>query len=187
MRFSESKTRPAAPTARLGGQILAEACIGLSLLTLVMICVAYSTYMANNRIRTIMAARDAAWLQAHGQDPSSLIATQFFYDQDQSLVQASAGEQKSLSPLGGESIPVISAVLGATEWTNKVSFGLSQGVSSSKQYPFILMKTQAPFMPASALGAFSSTSSSCAWPGDLDKTWNSWGDALGGVGVPYVH
>ncbi len=46
-------------------QILAEAAIGLSLMTFAWILIAYSLYLANYKIRTEMAARYAAWYQAN--------------------------------------------------------------------------------------------------------------------------
>ena len=48
------------------GQAMIEACLGIALLTFVFVLVGVSTFMSNNRIRTAMAARHAAWM--HGAD-----------------------------------------------------------------------------------------------------------------------
>jgi len=45
------------------GQMMPEACIGLALMAFVWVVSAYSLFMANNSIRTEMAARYAAWYQ----------------------------------------------------------------------------------------------------------------------------
>ena len=168
---------------------MAEACIGMSLVVFVWVLFAFSSYMANNRLRTVMAARDAAWLQSNGQNPSSLVPTQFFYGSDQNVAQAPAGRQVNLSPLGSEGgLDSFGwSGLDAVMWSNTVTFGMTvDQVSTTEQFPFVLLNTHAPFMPDIMLSNFLSVSSVCAWPGDLDKTWASKGDALGGVSIPYV-
>src|SRR5580765_7232713 len=66
------------------GSILTEACIGLALLVFTWVVVAYHTFMTDNRIRTAMASRHAAWMVAKtpGMDAARLkaeITSDFFY------------------------------------------------------------------------------------------------------------
>ena len=91
----------------LSGQILAEACIGLSLLVLLWIMLSFTTYMANNRIRTAMAVRDAVWLKSNGQDPTGTIPGAFFFGPDVNLAAVTAANEITLPlSLGSINIPL---------------------------------------------------------------------------------
>jgi hypothetical protein len=163
----------------LSGQILAEACIGLSLMVLLWILLSFSTYMANNRIRTAMAARDAVWLQANGETTGS-IPKAFFFGSDVNLAAVVPGQQFTLQT------PIPSPWSGSA-WSNSVTFGMSAGnLSGTTKYPFVLLNTHVPFMPASLLDNFLSVNSGCAWPNDVGNTYNQLSDALGlsGIGIP---
>jgi hypothetical protein len=156
------------------GEILAEACIGLSLMALLWIMLSFTNYMANNRIRTAMAARDAAWLQANGESVQSVPAA-FFLGQDTGLCPTPTSQPNSYSY----------GVWTASASTSTVTFGLQGGDSSNATtYPFVLLNTTLPYMPASAMNGFLQVQANCAWPGDLTDTYNSSGAALSAGASP---
>ncbi|MDR3457097.1 MAG: hypothetical protein P4N60_06595 [Verrucomicrobiae bacterium] len=156
-----SRCRP--PTA--AGAILAEACIGLALLVFLWILVSYVTYMSNNRIRTVMAARDSAWLSGNGQNPTAQgsIAGSFFSGDDVNVAQVQSSVRVPLSPGNPYFTPAVCS--------NSVTFGMSvSDLKQSTQFPFVLMNMQVPFMPEAMLTNFTSVSGHCAWPADVDNT-----------------
>lgn len=173
-----TKRLPGRYTNLASGQIMAEACIGLSLMVLLWLLVTFTTYMANNRIRSAMAARDAAWLQSNGESLST-IPSRFYMNDDVSLATANAGTKISLDTRGVPTGP-----WSGSGWLNSVSFGMSAGgVSGTTRYPFVLLNMHVPFMPPTSLNGFLSVTSSCAWPADCDKTFDKMSDALLGSGV----
>ncbi len=163
----------------LAGQILAEACIGMSLLVLLWIFFSFTTYMANNRIRTAMAARDAAWLKANGEDPTGSVPGAFYSSADASLAAASAGTEFTLA------LAIPTPFAAGQAWSNSVSFGMAKGdLAGTTRYPFLLLNTHVPFMPDSLMDNFLSVATICAWPADTANTFTSLIDAIpGGSGV----
>ena len=160
---------------RKSAQILAEACIGLSLLTLVWIFLSFSTYMANNKIRAAMAARHAAWLQANGESINSVPGA-FFFGGDVGLAKAASGKKITLQRL-----PIVPLWQGSV-WSNSVSFGMSSAtLAGTTKYPFVLMKTRLPFMPPSLLDNFLSVDSACGWPGDVGDSYKDWNPITSGI------
>ncbi len=76
------------------GQAMVEACIGMALICFVWVTIWFMTYMANNQIKTAMAARHAAWQVGNGATPSeAAIVKNFFYNlpTNMSLVKINAG------------------------------------------------------------------------------------------------
>ena len=173
------------PRHRLeSGQILAEAAIGLSLLAFLWILMAFMTYMANNRIRTAMAARDAAWLQSNGESLTG-VPSMFFSGNEVALAKVSQVQQVSFGAVGGP--------WGGSVWSTTVTFGVQPGsLSGTSQFPFDLLNVHVPFMGKESaaggpngLGQLSSVNSVCAWPSDTSDTWTSLSDALiGGFSIP---
>jgi hypothetical protein len=147
---------------------MAEAAIGLALLTFVWILVSYVNYMGINRIRTNMAARHSAWLSGHGADPTAngLITSNFFVGNDANLVTVSPPVTNEMKPLG---VNIDLSELGlpdANVCSNTVSFGITN-VNSSSPFPFNLLMVNVPFMPSTSLTNFTMVSSHCAWPADI--------------------
>jgi len=170
-----------APNRSCSGQFMAEACIGLALMTFVWIILTYSLFMANNDIRTEMAARYAAWYQ--GANGSGTIATasqmdQYFFFQS-GLSAVKAGTPETVSSFFPPFIPKgLTKLFDLSDGTAangpfkvSVSFGVSS-VSSSSAFPFNLLSTHVPFMPDSNMTNALSVSSSCQWDGVAD-TWTS--------------
>jgi hypothetical protein len=171
------------------GQVMAEACIGLALMTFVWIIVTYSLFMANNQIRTVMAARYAAWYQ--GANNSGTIATAsqmdqyFFYQSGLSTVTKenpkTAGDIISaIIPIGlPKSVTQIFDLNDGTDANGPFKVSVSFGVqnANSTTFPFSMLKTHVPFMPDSTMTVLS-VKSSAQWDGIAD-TWNTAGQALG--------
>lgn len=169
----------------LVGQILAEAAIGLALMVLVWILVVFSNYMANNRIRTVMAARYVAWIQGNGGEPTDATAQGFFFGNDTKLAHTLSPVQVPLiTSLPDESTWASFIPQDFDTWSNTVTFGISPGeLSGTTQFPFTLMNVQVPFMPPALLPNFTIVSSHCAWPTDVGNTWNSASDLLKALGL----
>jgi hypothetical protein len=156
------------------GQMMAEACIGLALMALAWILISYSLFLANNDIRTEMAARYAAWHQGASGDGTAVIASQvdqyFFFQSGLSTVS-------NVPPaLIGD---VITGNMPDGPFKVKVAFGVSDPNSSSNPFPFNMLKTHVPFMPDSMMATYS-VSSTCQWDG-TGETWRSPGKALEGI------
>jgi len=170
------------------GQILAEAAIGLSVMALAWVMLAYMTYMANNRIHTAMAVRDAVWLQSNG-EATDTVAAAFFTTGDATLVTIPAATSTSLPLPGG----VPAGPWSATATTNTVSFGLAADkLSTTTQFPFVLLNTTLPFLGAptvTAVGAGTAplswslltVSTAGAWPANTSDAFSSDSDAYGGI------
>src|SRR5262245_53747481 len=86
------------------GQVMAESAIGLALLAFVWILVIFSLFMANNRIRTAMAARHAAWYEgnggAGGAELTVKIDNEFFYQNGYITVEDITPENSADSSSG---------------------------------------------------------------------------------------
>lgn len=160
------------------GQILAEACIGLSLLAFVWILVSYHSFMTENRIRTAMAARHVAWRVA--KDPGVNLQTLAKDVNDHVFYSSSATVQKGDKPVdhvGSTGIGFLNLILANKVFSlhnpvsdpgpyrMKVTFGITQedlkrpGVA----FPFSLMNTHVPFMTNSLMAGFLSVNSQCQW------------------------
>jgi hypothetical protein len=154
------------------GQFLAEACIGLALMTFTWIIMTYSLFMANNQIRTAMAARYAAWYQGanNGTQATKGQIDQYFFFQALSTVTPQTAVQPPLI----SQIPVISSLLTSdgTAANGPFKVGVSFGVpdTSSTVFPFSMLKTHVPFMPNSEITNILSVNSSAQWDGIAD-TW----------------
>lgn len=163
---------------------MAEACIGLALMTFAWILFSYVSYMGNNHIRTAMAARHAAWLQAIGGAPAASIPHDFFLGGDAQFVMVKSSSvhlpiSESLADKSKDKL----------EWSDKgnaiyatVTFGVAEDLlKTTDVFPFILMKTKVPFMSASQLTNFLSVESHCAWPAEVNNTWTTKSEALSGL------
>ena len=166
------------PRRQCSGQFMAEAAIGLALMAFVWIILTYSLFMANNDIRTEMAARYAAWLQgANGGTiaTASQMDQYFFYQTGLSTVKAGTPEQVSsffppVLPSGLTKLFDLSDGTAANgPFKVSVSFGVSSADSSSP-FPFDLLNTHVPFMPDSNITNALSVQSSCQWDG-VGDTW----------------
>lgn len=174
---------------RTSGQILAEACIGLSLMVFAWIVISYSLYLANYQIRTEMAARYAAWYQGNSSGTAATAAQldQYFFfqanlstvipQQPDDIVDALAGlnNTNSTSYSGGDGGD------GNGPFKVEVTFGPNSLNSTTNPFPFSLVSSDVhvPFMPASTF-SISSVNSTCQWDGDSD-TWSSWKSAGDGI------
>jgi hypothetical protein len=162
------------------GQVLAEACIGLSLVTFAWIMITYSLFMANNHIRTEMAARHAAWYKGTtGNDMTPAQLDQmFFYQSNVAKVVYSQGEGiGSVIGLGGNGPSFLDEPGFPTKAT--VTFGPIDAAHAT-QFPFDLLNTQVPLMPNSMLTNCLSVSASSQWD-HVGETWNTPGAALSAV------
>lgn len=164
------------------GQVLAEACIGLSVLTLVWMFMAFSTYMANNRIRTAMAVRDAVWLQSNGESTQS-VPGRFFPGNDAGLAAVPAAQNVALDTGG---VPAGPWSGGA--WVGSVSFGMqTSGLQGTTRFPFVLLNMHIPILPPTimehSMDQFLTVTATGAWPSDTSATWTNLSDALGGSGL----
>ena len=156
------------------GQVLAEACIGLSMLVLLWLLLSFSSYMANSRIRTAMAARDAVWLQANGENTDTVPGA-FYYGKDVNLAAVAPAQEISLSS-------PISFLWSGKAWSNSVSFGMSPGaLPGTTHYPFVLLNARIPILPADimdhVMDHFLSVNTGCAWPADVGNTYTGFFDA----------
>ena len=170
---------------RLAGAFLAEACIGLSLMTFTWLLLSYSLYMANNHIRTEMAARYAAWYRgASSGDPTTAqIDTGFFYQTGLSAIvpenAKTIGDVLTSTYSGGSSSDA--STYSADEkgpFLRTVTFGVSSANNSSP-FPFNVLSTQVAFMPDLTISVLS-VKSSCQWDNTSD-TWNTPGAAFDGI------
>jgi hypothetical protein len=162
------------------GSILAEACIGLALMSFTWIILTYSIFMADNKIRTAMAARHAAWYKGNGGGnmTGAQLDQYFFYRSGVSKVEYGQGEGM-LSAVLSKDAPSFSSGSG---WPTKakVTFGVNDVNGASNPFPFDLLKTKVPFMPDSAIAEVTSVSSMCQWDQD-SETWTTPGAALSGI------
>jgi len=171
-------------------QIMVEACIGLSLMVFTWILVSYSLYMANNQIRTEMAARYAAWYTGNnnGSLPSTTqIDQSFFFQSGLSTVtsQTPVTMSQFVSQLSGGLIPSqFLSFLNLSDGTSangpfkvQVSYGVTDPSSSDNPFPFSILQTHVPFMTNSMMSVYS-VNSTCQWDGDSD-TWNTASQAWG--------
>jgi len=162
------------------GQVLAEACIGLSLVTFAWIVITYSLFMANNHIRTEMAARHAAWFKGTtGNDMTAAQLDQmFFYQSNVAKVVYTQGEGiGSLVGLDSKGVSFLDNDGFPTKTT--VTFGPSDAAHAT-QFPFNLLNTQVPLMPNSMLTNALSVSASSQWD-RVGDTWTTPGAALDAV------
>lgn len=169
---------------------MVEACIGLSLIVFTWILCSYSLYMANNQIRTEMAARYAAWYTGNnnGTPPTTdQIDQYFFFQSGLSSVNTQTADTMStfVSQLSGGLIPSqFLSFLNLSDGTSangpfkmQVSYGVSDPNSTANPFPFSVLQTKIPFMTNSMMSVYS-VSSSCQWDGDSD-TWNTASQAWG--------
>jgi len=162
------------------GQIMAESCIGLALMSFAWIILLYSLFLADNHIRTAMAARHAAWYKGAG--GGDMTAAQldeyFFYQPGVSAVEYKQGDGIEALVLSGNS-PSFSGDAG---WPTRatVTFGVTNVNDSANPFPFDLLTTKVPFMPDSAMTNVLSVNSVCQWD-QTSETWRSPGKALSGV------
>jgi hypothetical protein len=168
-------------------QILAEACIGLSLMTFAWILIAYSLYLANYQIRTEMAARYAAWYTGNnnGTLPTPAQLDQFFFMQP-GLSSVTMQPPVLLPDVITSSSPSGDSFTndntsGNGPYRVQVSFGVSSLNISTNPFPFNLMNPniKVPMMPSLALST-TSVNSTCQWDGDSD-TWNTFSSAASGI------
>jgi hypothetical protein len=164
---------------------MTEACLGLAMMTFTWIMMTYSFYMGNNQIRSLMAARYAAWFAGAGftdssDTPTEVTAAQldqlFFFEPGLSKVET-LQEDGIGSLLPGDASKFFADAEGP--FKRKVTFGLTD-LNGSTPFPFDLLKTGVPFMPSSMVTNGLSVSSSCQWDA-VGATWRSAGAALKGI------
>ena len=172
-----------APNRKRSGQIMAEACIGLALMVFTWLIVTYSLYMANNHIRTEMAARYAAWYAGNnnGTAPTPANIDQYFFFQSGLSVVHNWQAEGIADALTGATPPANSYTSDGSgnngPWRMAVEFGLVDPNMSPIPYPFNMVRS-VPFMgdPGFSIG----DRDACQWDGDSD-TWSDWSDAAKGV------
>lgn len=160
------------------GQVMAEACLAIALLAFTWITVSFAVFMNTNHIRTAMAARHAAWMRGNGGSPGpDNIGNDFFFqggvigvEQMQSIgigefIAGNADTQK----YDGE---------GNGPFRYTVSFGMDKAdINTTTNYPFVLLKTELPFMPPSLPDRYTKVQSSCQWE-EVNSTWTSFSEAI---------
>jgi len=149
--------------------------------------------MADNRIRTAMASRHAAWMVGHNPDlldnlPSvaSHLDSHFFYQPN--LVKV---ERLERSESGGLNLSgVINTIIEKADkgqFRMKVTYGITpEQVNTTTTFPFTLMKTKLPFMTSSVMTNCLSVDTACQWA-EVGNTWESIGDIvkdLFGIDLP---
>lgn len=159
---------------------MAEAAIGLALMSLTWILVAFATFLATNHLRTNMASRDAAWYQ--GETAGGLLSqdqiNDWFFFQKLARVdcETGAGFVQAFAKVSGP-------------YRANVSFGASSLEDpNAATFPYVLLKTRLPFMPATApdSGRIPTLGSTCQWDG-VGEVWDSPGDLLLHIlGVPEI-
>jgi hypothetical protein len=176
------------------GQVFVEACIALALMAFVWILITYSLWMANNRIRTAMAARHAAWLAGNvpsltEEEVTGNIDSSFFYENG--LVKAVRVDGV---PINGSKVPGIDLDGIFAKLVNtitiddgpcrcRVSFGMEKtDLATTTRFPFVLMNAQVPLMPEPVLDNFLSVRSTCQWA-KVGYTWGDLRDILKGLGL----
>jgi len=162
------------------GQFLAEACIGLALMVAVWIILTYTLFLADNHIRTAMAARYAAWYKGAGGSglDGTKLDTLFFYQTGLSKVEYAQGDGIG-NLVMGDNTPSFSDGDG---WPTKakVTFGVTDVSDTSNPFPFNMVKTKVPFIPDADVTPVISVSSVCQWDQD-SETWTTPGAALSGL------
>ena len=160
------------------GQALTEAAIGFFFFVMTFLLISYATFMASNNIRTVMAARHAAWMKGNGGDPTAAVMDAGFFFQD-GLCEVKQVEAEGIasSLTGGDAEGYTDDADGPFRY--EVSFGIDN-VDGSDKYPFVLMKTKLPFMPETKLDNFLKVKSYCQWD-EVSNAWQSMGDALEGI------
>ncbi len=160
------------------GQALTEAAIGFFFFVMTFLLISYATFMASNNIRTVMAARHAAWMKGNGSDPTAAVLDAgFFFQEGLCEVNQVEAENIASSLTGGDAGDYSDDAEGPFRY--EVSFGIDNADGTDK-YPFILMKTKLPFMPETKLDNFLKVKSSCQWD-EVGNAWQSLGDALEGI------
>jgi hypothetical protein len=167
------------------GQVLAEACIGLSLMVFAWIIISYSLFMANNSIRTEMAARYAAWYQANNSGNNNSPATgdqldqYFFFQSGLSAVPQPEPQPALIGNVIEGNMPTnASSYSGNAPYRVEVTFGVTTP-SSTSPFPFNLLSVQVPLMPNGTLPIYS-VNSYCQWDDDSDL-WTNASQAFSGV------
>ena len=180
------------------GQAMTEAVITLSLLGMTWVLLFYCSFMGNNRVRCIVAARHAAWGNGNAisVDQNTIRSAVFHTNTDQvtltvdthrSSAQDNSNVQGGLDGAGGGGImgDVIDGIVGAIRTifppihTADVKFGVEDKAGAT-MYPFIFMNTKFPYMEESDLGFFS-VEAHAEWD-EVSNTWKTLGDIFSFVG-----
>ena len=164
------------------GQILTEAAIGLSLMSMAWILTSFVSFMATNHLRTVMAARYAAWYRGEALEEASTnqIRNYFFYHD---LVGVEYGPGVGMLDLDSNLETVDKEKLrraASGPFLATVRFGITGPESAgAMQVPFSLLWAQLPFMPVLAPegGTPLSLASSCQWE-ETGNPWNEPDEAL---------
>ena len=175
------KTTTSAIRARRGesGQAMTEAAIGMSLMAFVWVLAYFASYMVNHSGRCAVAARHAAWSKGNGVEVSAdSLRGDVFFDNLPMVRLTTATEQTSdaTGDLSGNII--VEAILGLFPDIQKadVAFGVEEG-GAVNTWPFMLTKTQFPFMPDSTVPTLMNVSVHCEWD-SVNETWDSIGGML---------
>ena len=166
---------------------MAEAAIGLSLMTFAWILIAYSLYLANYKIRTEMAARYAAWYTGNnnGTLPTTDQLDKYFFMQpglsSVSMQQAILLPDVITSTTPSGDSYTNDSTSGNGPYRVQVTFGVTSLDDANNPFPFNLLNSsvKVPMMPSTTLSAMS-VNSTCQWDGDSD-TWNTFSSALSGI------
>ena len=165
---------------------MTEACLGLAMMTFTWIMMTYTFYMGNNQIRSLMAARYAAWFAGAGFTDSSDTPTEvtpaqldqlFFFEPGLSKLDTTQPPDGIGSLLPGDASKFFADAKGP--FKRKVIFGLTD-LNGPTPFPFDLLKSGVPFMPSSMVTNVLSVSSSCQWDA-VGATWRTAGAALQGI------
>jgi len=161
------------------GQVMAEACLAIALLAFTWITASFAAFMNTNHIRTAMAARHAAWMHGNGGSPTpDNIGSDFFF-------QGGVVDVQQIQSVGiGEFIAGKADTQkyngqGNGPFRYTVSFGMDKAdINTTTNYPFVLLKTELPFMPPSLPDRYIKVQSSCQWE-EVNSTWTSLWTAIG--------
>lgn len=171
---------------KVSGQVLAEACIGLSLMTFTWIMISYSLYMANYSIRTEMAARYAAWYQANDNGTAVTPAQldQYFFFQSGLSSLTNINPPALIGNVIEGNMPTNAASYsngdGSQPFMVSVGFGVTTPQTTSP-FPFNLFSAgvQVPLMPSNSLSVYQ-VYSICQWDDDCD-VWTNASQAFSGL------
>ncbi len=165
------------------GQVMVEALVGLALIVFAWALVSVATFMANNHVRTLMAARHAAWQKGMGKTPSAEdIEAKFFFQGGLTKVECGTGFGIGDLISGTNAADLTEfADGGRGPYVAKVSFGLTaEDLNTTTTFPMNLMGMQFPLMPSPVMEEFLMVESHCQWD-EVGETWSDWKKALDGV------
>ncbi|MBI3869703.1 MAG: hypothetical protein HY299_14365 [Verrucomicrobia bacterium] len=155
-------------------------------MALAFVLLIYSSYLATNHLKTLMAARHASWLLGtRGGQPDldtvkENIDTSFGFDPELTQLHLESPAALFGFLTGDDAVGKEIAGAGGGPFRVQVTFGLtSEEVRNSTKFPFNLMNVTVPFMGETRMD-ISQVSSVCQWD-EVGNTWSTLSSALSGL------